>query len=412
MLQSVTLLGATSGLATGLPVLGCAGMCPSVSDKSLGKVVDTSRHVDDQLYQIQTRLLRTAGTLVALLDGLEGEVASEPNAVVPAADVLGAVKAALHFLSTTNNFVSVQRRSAHIQRIDPSLVSLAAEGFPDPGEELFNPQLIERLTKSADAQRTVADQGGSKETTRRLSRSWRCEAAIHSSSGIPCATLVFSRSRSCLIRRQVPRVDLSSVPISPSVDASCGDGEASPNVHQRAAEPRSWGQAVDSVTLKDVLPASLVAALPVGRLEVRLSLPLQLSATDWERPLGGRLRYFVPAWREVTRDPWILQAVQGGGVGSDHGPCADPLPAEAAFVHRAYGGPVAGSGELVQKEAVVRLSESSSRSFMSELFVIPKADGRLRPVIDLRELSTFLPHRHFKMEGIPALRDLLQPANS
>ena len=66
---------------------------------------------------------------------------------------------------------------------------------------------------------------------------------------------------------------------------------------------------------------------------------------------------------------------------------------------------------LVEKEAVVRLSESSSRSFMSELFVIPKADGRLRPVIDLRELNTFLPHHHFKMEGIPALRDLLQPAD-
>ena len=129
---------------------------PPSLDQSLGEVVDTSRHVDDQLYQIQTRLLRTAGPLVALQDGLEGEVTSEPDAVVSAADVLDAVKAALHFLGTTNNFMSVQRRSAHIQRIDPSLVSLAAEGFPDAGEELFGPQLIERLTKRADAQRTIS----------------------------------------------------------------------------------------------------------------------------------------------------------------------------------------------------------------------------------------------------------------
>ena len=41
-----------------------------------------------------------------------------------------------------------------------------------------------------------------------------------------------------------------------------------------------------------------------------------------------------------------LAGGQGCGVGSDHGPRADPLPAEAAFVRRAYGGPVAGSGEL------------------------------------------------------------------
>ena len=129
---------------------------PPSLDKSLVEVVDTSRQVDNQLYQIQTRLLRTAGPLVALLDGLEGEVASEPDAVDPAADVLDAVKAALHFLGTTNNFVSVQRHSAHIRRMDPSLVSLATEGFPDAGEELFDPLLIECLTKHADAQRTIS----------------------------------------------------------------------------------------------------------------------------------------------------------------------------------------------------------------------------------------------------------------
>ena len=56
---------------------------PPSLGQSLGEVVDTSRHVDDQLYQIQTHLLRTAGPLVVLLDGLEGEVASEPDAVVP-----------------------------------------------------------------------------------------------------------------------------------------------------------------------------------------------------------------------------------------------------------------------------------------------------------------------------------------
>ena len=53
--------------------------------------------------------------------------------------------------------------------------------------------------------------------------------------------------------------------------------------------------------------------------------------------------------------------------------------------------------------------QTSSDQFISNLFLVPKLDGKSRPVINLKDLNTFLQYDHFKMEGIHLLRDLLQP---
>ena len=47
--------------------------------------------------------------------------------------------------------------------------------------------------------------------------------------------------------------------------------------------------------------------------------------------------------------------------------------------------------------------------FVSNIFLVPKRDGKSRPVINLKDLNVFIQYDHFKMEGIHLLRDLLQP---
>ena len=46
--------------------------------------------------------------------------------------------------------------------------------------------------------------------------------------------------------------------------------------------------------------------------------------------------------------------------------------------------------------------------FVSTLFLVPKKDGRQRPVINLKRLNTFVRTEHFKMEGIHTLQGLLR----
>jgi hypothetical protein len=62
-------------------------------------------------------------------------------------------------------------------------------------------------------------------------------------------------------------------------------------------------------------------------------------------------------------------------------------------------------GALLQKGAAVRASRIG---FVSSMFIIKKASGGFRPIINLKKLNEFLVYRHFKMEGLPTLRHLIR----
>ena len=60
---------------------------------------------------------------------------------------------------------------------------------------------------------------------------------------------------------------------------------------------------------------------------------------------------------------------------------------------------------MLQKQAI-SLVEESSKSFYSQMFLVPKKDSRQRPVINLKKLNQSVKTEHFKMEGIHMLKDL------
>ncbi|KAM8930673.1 uncharacterized protein RCH25_006588 [Pelodytes ibericus] len=70
--------------------------------------------------------------------------------------------------------------------------------------------------------------------------------------------------------------------------------------------------------------------------------------------------------------------------------------------------------ELVSQEVTSLFSKGAIRKVpptslgsLSNLFLVPKKGGGIRPVINLRPLNAFVMYQHFKMEGIHCLRDLL-----
>lgn len=53
-------------------------------------------------------------------------------------------------------------------------------------------------------------------------------------------------------------------------------------------------------------------------------------------------------------------------------------------------------------------AHSEWQGFLSSIFPVPQKDGGHRPIINLKKLNDFIPHTHFKMEGIHMLKDLLR----
>ena len=62
--------------------------------------------------------------------------------------------------------------------------------------------------------------------------------------------------------------------------------------------------------------------------------------------------------------------------------------------------------KLLEKGAIVK-AQHCPGEFISNLFLVPKKTGDLRPVINLKPLNKFVVKRHFKMETISVARELI-----
>ncbi|XP_070550151.1 uncharacterized protein [Ptychodera flava] len=64
------------------------------------------------------------------------------------------------------------------------------------------------------------------------------------------------------------------------------------------------------------------------------------------------------------------------------------------------------------KKGAIETTFSQEGDFQSQIFIVPKKDGSYRPVINLKLLNQFIPYKHFKMEGLHMLKDLLREGDS
>ena len=126
-------------------------------------------------------------------------------------------------------------------------------------------------------------------------------------------------------------------------------------------------------------------------------------------PAAGCLRHAVPACRQLTSNPLILETIQGYRLELAEKPRQAEEPPLRRFT--------AGQARLLRAELVPRAPErgchttSHPDQFVSPLFIIPKWDGKRMPVIDMRDLIGHLEYARFKREGLHTVRDLLRPGD-
>jgi len=66
---------------------------------------------------------------------------------------------------------------------------------------------------------------------------------------------------------------------------------------------------------------------------------------------------------------------------------------------------------LLEKGAIEKVLDPSTPGFYSRLFVVPKPNGKWRPVIDLKALNHFVKVPKFKMESLQSIWSALLPGN-
>jgi hypothetical protein len=60
------------------------------------------------------------------------------------------------------------------------------------------------------------------------------------------------------------------------------------------------------------------------------------------------------------------------------------------------------------KSDIIEISPDQDSRFLSNLFAIQE-QMKLRPILDCQKINQFMQVQHFKMEGVPALREIIQP---
>ena len=120
-------------------------------------------------------------------------------------------------------------------------------------------------------------------------------------------------------------------------------------------------------------------------------------------PVAGRLSHFLPFWRQITSDKWVLEVVALGHslelLGSPRNGLVPTKP-PSRFVS-AMAEEVAS---LSQKGAIARVPPDQARNgYCSTYFIVAKKDGGLRPILNLKWFNFWILFQKFKMETLTAI---------
>ena len=113
-----------------------------------------------------------------------------------------------------------------------------------------------------------------------------------------------------------------------------------------------------------------------------------------------RLASFVDAWKVLTGDLWVLDTIVGYQIPFKGVPVQAQKPPEARFSKEQEA---LLRTEIESLQGAISPQVHKPDGFYSSLFLVPKKNGQMRPVINLKGLNQWVETPHFKMEGISTL---------
>ena len=157
----------------------------------------------------------------------------------------------------------------------------------------------------------------------------------------------------------------------------------------------SVGRELTAVPCLPCQPCQSLTSILVNRGVVPLKGTLQEVGAN----VAGRLALFHNNWLKVTHDQWVLETVQGYRLEFLREPVQTVSPRELQTSPLEQSLIQEEIQNMLQKGAITELNpkEASAAGFYSSLFLVPKKDGGMRPVINLKRLNECIVpcHRNF-----------------
>lgn len=121
---------------------------------------------------------------------------------------------------------------------------------------------------------------------------------------------------------------------------------------------------------------------------------------------GGQLSLFLDQWKKLTSDSSILDIISGDDLEfisdpplqSSYPPnsiCREHIPLVEKEV-----------SDLKEKNIIVPCTHEVGE-FISPVFTVPKKDGKIRLILNLKKLNSYIENLHFKMESIHSILRLV-----
>ena len=124
-------------------------------------------------------------------------------------------------------------------------------------------------------------------------------------------------------------------------------------------------------------------------------------------PVGGRLKHFLPQWKALTSDPFILNMVTGMDIPLENRQPQVSIPPELVFSEAEKQAADEQIQTLLNKRAIVECFHIGPDDFVSNVFLRPKKGGSYHMILNLKKFNDFMQYEHFKMETLDHICELM-----
>ena len=121
---------------------------------------------------------------------------------------------------------------------------------------------------------------------------------------------------------------------------------------------------------------------------------------------AGRLRHFEEEWKQLTSDPFIIEMIQGVRIPITHLPKNENIRP-----NQVPGYLVKEADDEIKKMlnmGVIEKSDQEENEVISPIFLVEKADGTHRVILNLKKFNECIEYEHFKMEQLTAAIQLMK----